>query len=727
MNGLYTVMNPDMSSKIPYSTDFGDREGIEYVDVYSPPITTRYGEVYWTMMDPVPFPPEIVERFNSSVFAMVGYESDQVYRGTDGEPDQSVPIYHQYNHHYGAWIKGKDAEMVRLSSDQRDGLPFKLISHGAKLYYTTRLKADAPPSSIQDNPDTPSSQFISEANGGEFRKSFHGYPEGYAQLIESPTHFYIQPMQIDTKNRDHPGPGFVPGPLPKAAQSPPNASYSGILECPCTDRIVKKWSTNYEGQNGGICKKTIASNLTECSSSAVNIAPLVKFNPPKSVSDSGLPTGCVVQTAADGTATAVLNMAKSSVPCGSKVHHSKGSVKISAAHVTTTLELNPPKQPDNTILLTLQGPADKWFGVGFDAKQMVSAPYAIIVNGTGAIWEQKLDDHAPGKTLANSLTVVSNSVSNSIRTVLVSRTLTGKTQDHYTFENTLGSLDLIAASGSTGSFSYHGPTRGGATVTLLDQDGSTCVCNLGISGTINGIEFSKNCLPEPAGDLLHQKNPTCHIQDYVGGLSCCHHQNILLDKDQNPWETETMTYHMKFRLYFASKYEPKKITNLVRLYYQTEAWAGEYDVPKCPAGTPPEECVHQIEAHFTAKDLLYGCSLRGNPHCTGHDATAKGIKLIYGAPHCHAPSCISMELYNADTGELICGVQPHYGTGDVKENKFDEKDYLALPPCVWGDQPGLLEPPILSFDTNLTSIKRNNNTYGHYGEMASWQMRGVLV
>ena len=27
-----------------------------------------------------------------------------------------------------------------------------------------------------------------------------------------------------------------------------------------------------------------------------------------------------------------------------------------------------------------------------------------------------------------------------------------------------------------------------------------------------------------------------------------------------------------------------------------------------------------------------------------------GINLIYVGPHCHAPSCISMELYNADNG-----------------------------------------------------------------------------
>jgi len=40
------------------------------------------------------------------VMAIVGYEADQVYRTTNG--DVSVPIYYQYNHHYGV------ASFVRL-------------------------------------------------------------------------------------------------------------------------------------------------------------------------------------------------------------------------------------------------------------------------------------------------------------------------------------------------------------------------------------------------------------------------------------------------------------------------------------------------------------------------------------------------------------------------------------------------------------------------------------
>jgi len=46
-------------------------------------------------------------------------------------------------------------------------------------------------------------------------------------------------------NRDHKGPGFKVGPLPKNTQAPENPSYSPLLECPCTDRITKEYETAY--------------------------------------------------------------------------------------------------------------------------------------------------------------------------------------------------------------------------------------------------------------------------------------------------------------------------------------------------------------------------------------------------------------------------------------------------------------------------------------------------
>jgi len=84
-----------------------------------------------------------------------------------------------------------------------------------------------------------------------------------------------------------------------------------------------------------------------------------------------------------------------------------------------------------------------------------------------------------------------------------------------------------------------------------------------------------------------------------------------------------------------------------------------------------------------------------------------------------------MELYHADTGKLLCAHYPTYGK---THQVFDELGYLAIPPCIWGtEEEGLIAPVFLPFNANLTSIKRNNNTYTHYGEMASWQMRGILA
>ena len=139
--------------------------------------------------------------------------------GKDGEADVSVPIYDAYNHHYCAWLLGKDAEMrnVKAANDQA-----RYINHGASAVWIAAPKnnTDNHDEGLNTLPDsfktTPSSQWFSEGNGGEFRKSYHGYPKKYAQLIKEPTTFTIQPMQIDTHNREYKGPGFKAGPLPKA-------------------------------------------------------------------------------------------------------------------------------------------------------------------------------------------------------------------------------------------------------------------------------------------------------------------------------------------------------------------------------------------------------------------------------------------------------------------------------------------------------------------------------
>jgi len=243
LGGEYLIGNQETG--IQYNTSF-ENKNAEYFEVYAGPISTVYGEVFWQGLPVVQLPADIIKRFDNKTISILGYEQDQVIR-QDGKPDQSVPIYWAYNHHYVAWIKGKHATMVDLPKGDKNN---------PKLGHPLLMNAFA----INDpNPDSviPTSQFFSEGNGGESRKSYHGYPKGMAQLIDSPTEFVMTPMQIDTWNRNTSyGEPFVPGPEPTSSQAPrtgPDAIYSGHLECPCTDRIVKTISHTYATQATGTC------------------------------------------------------------------------------------------------------------------------------------------------------------------------------------------------------------------------------------------------------------------------------------------------------------------------------------------------------------------------------------------------------------------------------------------------------------------------------------------
>ena len=77
----------------------------------------------------------------------------------------------------------------------------------------------------------------------------------------------------------------------------------------------------------------------------------------------------------------------------------------------------------------------------------------------------------------------------------------------------------------------------------------------------------------------------------------------MLDADQEQPD-DVFSYHMKFRFYFQPYQDsnvqgkPPTHDNLIRLYYQTEAYAGEYDIPQADPHSPPEDNIHTITANF---------------------------------------------------------------------------------------------------------------------------------
>ena len=170
---------------------------------------------------------------------------------------------------------------------------------------------------------------------------------------------------------------------------------------------------------------------------------------------------------------------------------------------------------------------------------MIADLWTIVVDGTGNVTERKLSDHYPGTLLTTSVTVVSNIVTSGVRTVVLTRALKGISKDHFTFDPTQLSVQFINAVGATPNYSYH-QEKEAATLQLWPKQ-SACVCSVPAAVFGNGSGMFKyigggvnepantpvgetigmpagRCAPQPREDLLAQRNPTCDIRTYVGGL-----------------------------------------------------------------------------------------------------------------------------------------------------------------------------------------------------------------
>ena len=176
--------------------------GARYFDVYTPVFSTLYSQVYWDALKPVNIPQDVIDRYaNGGVMAMVGLECDQVRKGAgpNGE-DISVPISAAYNHHFTATLAGAKTSLERVEfegpEDPRRAEFAAESAHGLPdtVYRARKLEEGVGGVSTHLG--------LGGGNGGEYRKTYHGFPAPYARLLESPRQFQFTPMQIDTWNRD---------------------------------------------------------------------------------------------------------------------------------------------------------------------------------------------------------------------------------------------------------------------------------------------------------------------------------------------------------------------------------------------------------------------------------------------------------------------------------------------------------------------------------------------
>ena len=167
----------------------------------------------------------------------------------------------------------------------------------------------------------PTNIVFKENPGGEYRKSYHGYPSGYAQLLHSPTTWVVEPMQIDTHNREYDinddTIGYQPSFLPTMVENNMtmlNGGLSPLIECPCTTRITRTVVNSSAIIITGTCPQAVDS-LDDCKAAAADMGATVVSS--ASISNASLASGCILQPT-DGGYSVAFNTASSSATCDSE-------------------------------------------------------------------------------------------------------------------------------------------------------------------------------------------------------------------------------------------------------------------------------------------------------------------------------------------------------------------------------------------------------------------------
>jgi hypothetical protein len=251
------------------------------------------------------------------------------------------------------------------------------------------------------------------------------------------------------------------------------------------------------------------------------------------------------------------------------------------------------------------------------------------------------------------------------------------------------------------------------------------------AGTIDGRKPSPVFGCSPA--FAKTGNPSCNLSTYVGGWRCCEHGMFLIDTDKecrlpNCADEVRDKIFMKFTFEYEDATEETRDIEGAACCDTTSNHQGdgniEHDVPACPAGTPPDQCIFVTESVQPIAYYGQGKSAGKHdnlPNSFGDHHGSDLVDLVSAAPHLHYAG-ISIELIDHETNETICEVHRTrdnsggvmYGTGEESGN---EKDYLVgLRPCTWGGQ----SPKRFRRDHLLRSRSVYNASTYQTGVMSLW-------
>lgn len=186
--------------------------------------------------------------------------------------------------------------------------------------------------------------------------------------------------------------------------------------------------------------------------------------------------------------------------------YNTGVVSLNAA-VGSSIQLD--VNTDTSIVtMTLKGPFDRWFGVGFGASSMITGKDCVYVSNT-IFTNATINYHAAPSTDASLVwTEISNTVSAGIRTVIATRAILGTGND-FSFPTSDQSIMFIYANGNgtEAGIMNHGASRGATTYTPT----------LGIDEVVSNSDTNKDLIiyPNPTDSYINLDLPTNFVNGTV--------------------------------------------------------------------------------------------------------------------------------------------------------------------------------------------------------------------
>lgn len=242
----------------PESTYYVRGEDPVTFTVMSDPILLRPGEVHNRVVEPVPLPREIQDRFRGKNMSVTDYTMDWVFKN-----GSSVPSTELYNHHFSVvmgnkagaeyyyrTLKGQDPFVSGNRSANCYERKLKDLSLGKRLMSMKHhgealeeLKAymrrgisprgDDGANFTMEQIASPTT--VGSAPGNEARHNSNKVPAPFHWSVESPEYLTALFHFINTKDIIPPSPG--------------QGQYSPLLECPCTaQRDINKTAIAIDGE-----------------------------------------------------------------------------------------------------------------------------------------------------------------------------------------------------------------------------------------------------------------------------------------------------------------------------------------------------------------------------------------------------------------------------------------------------------------------------------------------